>query len=337
MGRVAVRLETSPQFTHRGMIEFASLAESRGYESIWLPEGSASDALTPLTAAALSTGRIGLATGILPIFWRSPTLVAMSAANLDAISGQRFVLGLGVGHRVAVEDWHGIPFDRPLARVREAVDIIRGLINGDRLSYRGKVYSVKEAKLGFSPVRPRLPIYIAAMGPRMLELAGEIADGVLLTWASPKYMEPALEHISVGARRSGRAMEDIDVASYLRAAVCDDDDTVRDAVQHMIAGFLKGHNVTFYKRHFGEMGFQREAEAASEAWTRGDADGAAAAITDRMQRELVVFGSARDCAQQIEARRVAGLKLPIIAPFTVKDPRESFETTINSFSGDHSG
>ena len=331
MARLGVRLDTGPQFTTQDLLGLASLAEETGYETIWLPEGVGTDALTQLTAFATATQRVKLGTGILPIFYRTPTLLAMSAGGLEAISQGRFILGLGVGHQRLVENGHGIPLRRPLTRMRETVEIVRRLLRGERVTYKGQVFKLQDSSLGFRPVRPDLPIYLAALGPQMIELAGEIADGVLLVWASPGYLQRAIEHVHRGAERVGRNPEDIDVACYLSTAVVDDVEQVRPVVQREIAGYFR---MPFYMNYFEQSGFKAEAAAVSQAFARGDADGAVAAISEAMQNELAIFGSAEHCRREVEARRSLGLKLPVITPFALADDTiGSFRATMEAFSG----
>ena len=331
MARLGVRLEAGTQLTSQDMLDIASLAEDRGYETIWVPEGGGSDALTQLTAFAAATHRVGLATGILPIFSRTPTLTAMSAGGLDAISQGRFILGLGVGHQGAVENGHGISFGQPMARMRETVEIVRQLLRGERVNYEGQVFKLRDSSLGFTPVRPHVPIYLAALGPQMIELAGETADGVLLNWASPGYIQSAIEHLRRGAEKAGRNPEDIDVACYVRTAVADDPEQVRLALQRQIARYI---SMPFYRNYLERSGFKEETDAVSQAIARGDHDAAAAAISDAMQEELAIFGSAEHCRQRVEGLRSVGLKMPIIAPFTVaSDAEESFKATVGAFSG----
>ena len=157
MPRIAVRLENDPQLSPQDFAELAALAESRGYEMAWVPEGAGRDSLTQLTFLAGHTSRIKLATGILPIFHRTPALTAMSAAGLSVLSGGRFVLGLGVGHRPTVESVHGVPFRRPLARMRETINIVRDLLAGERVSQAGRVFNIGDAGLGAAAPPPPPP------------------------------------------------------------------------------------------------------------------------------------------------------------------------------------
>ena len=173
MPRVGLRLDTGPQLDPIQLLELVRLAEDRGYETVWVPEGNGRDAMSQLTAFAAGTSRIGLGTGILPVFTRTPTLLAMSAGGLDAISQKRFILGLGVGHKSSVENGQGVSFSRPMTRLRETVEVVRRLLRGEQVTSSGRVYSFSNASLGFDPVRADVPIYLAALGPKMIELAGK--------------------------------------------------------------------------------------------------------------------------------------------------------------------
>ena len=331
MTRIGLRLHTVPQFSPRDMLGMASLAEERGYEIIWVPEGRTADALTVLTAFATVTKRIGLGTGILPVFSRTPTLTAMSAGNLDALSQGRFTLGLGTGHRGTVEDEHGVPFYRPLTRLRETVEIVRRLLRGEKITYEGRIYNLQETSLGFTLLRPDVPIYLAALRPQMLELAGEIADGVVLNWASPSYLPQAIEHLRRGAERAGRTLQDIDVACFLATAVVDDPAQVRPAIQRQIVAQFKS---PFYRYYFEQTGFKEEAAAVSEALARGDNDAAADAVSEAMQDDVAIIGPAEHCRRQVEARRSLGVNLPVIAPQPLTGSSvEDFRATIEAFSG----
>ncbi|MBM3944138.1 MAG: LLM class flavin-dependent oxidoreductase, partial [SAR202 cluster bacterium] len=190
--RLGVRIENDPRLTVDELVDLARLAERRGFESVWVPEGSGRDALTLLTAMARATSRIRLATGILPIFNRTPMTMAMSAAGLAAASGNRFILGLGTGHKGPVEGGHGVPFGRPLGRMRETVLIVSGLLRGEAVTLEGKDFSVRDARLGKAVDGVKVPVYIAALGPKMVALTGEMADGALLNWTASKYLPTAI-------------------------------------------------------------------------------------------------------------------------------------------------
>ena len=332
MPRLGVRLDTRMGLTPKDLLDLALLAENKGFETVWMPEGTGGrDSLTQLAALATGTHRINLGTGILPVFTRTPTVLAMSAGGLDAISQQRFILGLGVGHQADVENGHGVSFSRPLARMRETVEIVRRLLRGEIVTHEGQLFNLRDTRLGFTLLRPDMPIYMAALGPKMLEMAGEIADGILLTWASPAYLKRAIEHLHRGAERAGRDPDDLDVACYIRTAVVEDVDQVRPALQRQIARYA---GMPFYANFFQQSGFEKEIAAVKSALTRGDRDAAATAITDAMQREVAIFGSAEHCRREIEALRSQGVKQTVIAPFAVAgDAMGSFRAAIDAFSG----
>ena len=330
MARIGVRLESGPHLTPAQLIELAKLAEDRGFESVWLPEGAGGEALTHLAAFACNTSRVTLATGILPIYHRTPTLLAMGAGSVDAISGGRFILGLGVGHRDPVEGGHGISFDRPMTRMRETVHIVRALLTGEPVTYDGKVYRPRESKLGFNPLRRNLPIYLAALRPRMVEMAGEIADGVLLNWATAEYLEQAVELLRRGAERAGRDPSAVDVACYVRTAVVDDVEAAKPWLRRRIAYYF---TMDYYVRYFEQRGFAGEAAAISAALAEGDPEGAASVVTDAMLDELAVVGSAEECRRKIDALRAAGLRMPVVAPFVQgDDAMATFRAVIDAFA-----
>ena len=329
MARFGVRLDPIPQFTAQDMLDLALLAEERGYEAVWVPEGGGRDSLTQLSAFAMATSRIHLATGILPVFSRTPTLTAMSAVGLDMISNHRFILGLGVGHQGSVEGVHGVTFKKPLTRIKETVEIVRLLLKGEQVSYEGQVFSVARGTLGYAQ-EFSVPLYLAALGPRMIELAGEVADGVLLNWAAPSYLEEALGHLKRGADRAGRRVEDIDVACYIRVAVVADAEIVRAPLRRQILRYI---GMDYYRNFFEKTGFKEEIQAIDQYLAQGDHDKAASAISDGMQRQLAVFGPPEFCRQEIEKRREMGLKMPVIAPFAVGGAVNSYRATIEAFSG----
>ena len=330
MSRIAVRLENDPQLSTHDYVELASLAQDRNYEMVWVPEGAGRDSLTQCTFLAAHTETIKLATGILPIYYRTPMLTAMSAAGLGALSRGRFILGLGVGHRPSVESTHGIQFGRPLTRMRETITLVRRLLDGEQVSLAGKVFNVGSASLGAAAPANRVPIYVAALGPQMLELTGELADGALLNWTASSYLEQAVHHLHRGAEKAGRDPSEVDVAGYVRVAVSEGGEDARTSLQGQIARYASN---PFYHNFFRDMGFGKEMAAAEEAIQRGDLDEAAKAISREMQDQVAVVGTAAECRAEIERRRVLGLALPVVAPFTVDEARESYLRVIEAFEG----
>ncbi|MDA1189106.1 MAG: LLM class flavin-dependent oxidoreductase [Chloroflexi bacterium] len=331
MPRLGVRLENDPRLSLGDLVDLAQLAEQRGFEFIWVPEGGGRDALTLLTTFARATLNIKLATGILPIFNRTPMTMAMSAAGLAMASGNRFVLGLGTGHKGPVESGHGVPFGRPVGRMRETVEIIRSLLRGDAVTTDGKDFKMQNARLGKAAEGVEVPVYIAALGPQMVALTGQMANGVLLNWTASAYLPTAVEQLQDAAQAAGRSASAVDVAGYVRMAVGGDEAAARRDLQKQISRYA---SLPFYRDFFAGSGFAKEMQAAGEALEAGDGERAADFISQEMQDEVAVVGSAEHCVAEIERRRLLGLRLPVIAPYAVgADVKESYVRAIEAFQG----
>jgi|SRR6516165_11232144 len=201
------------------IVDCVKLAETLCYESAWVAEGHGGDQFAILAACAAQTSKIQLGTSITSVFVRTVPTIAMVAATVDAISGGRFVLGVGSSHRVQVEPEHGVPYSKPLTRVREAVSIIRALLRDGQVSYAGETVSIEGFDLWFTPPRPAIPIYISAVFPKMTVLCGEIADGIMLTRSTLATAAQVRERLTEGAKRAGRDPNEILVTSLLPTAV----------------------------------------------------------------------------------------------------------------------
>jgi len=307
------------------MRDLTKLAEHKGYDSVWLPESMGREALNELTALVLAGERIRVGTGIVPVFARLPTIAAAAAATAATLAPGRVILGIGIGHQTALEGGHGVGFSRPLQHVREFATIARHLLREGRVSYSGEMYTIQQYQLDALPPQP-VPVFIAALRPQMLRLAGAVADGVLMNWAPLDYIPQALDYIRQGAEAAGRSVSDIQVASYLRTCVTDAPETVEQATRQQLARY---NSMVYYQRYFASIGFAAEAETMAQAWQRGDREAAVRAVTQPMMRAVTIYGTAAECRQRLQAYRDAGLHLPIIAPFPIGEPiQETFARTI---------
>ena len=331
MARLSIRIGNDPDLGAGDFRSLALMAEERGYETLWMTEGSGGrDTITQLTAIACATSRINVAPGILPIFGRTPMMTAMSAAGLAAVSEGRFILGLGVGNRHAVESAHGVPYRRPLDRLRETISISRRLLAGETVDHQGRVFEMEGASLGEVLPDEPVPIYIAALGPRMLELAGEMADGVLLSWTGGDHLEQSIERVYAGAKRAGRDPSEIDIAGYVRVAVVDDPQAAVSGLRRQVSRYTRN---PYYRAFFRQCGYDQEIAAIEQAFARGDVNAAAEAVSPEMQRALAVIGTPGECREQLEAMRSMGLQQPVVAPFPVGDSLASHERAIAAFGG----
>jgi len=294
------------------IVECVTLAEALGYESAWVAEGHGGDQFAILGACALATQRIRLGTSISSVFVRSAPTIGMAAATVDQLANGRFILGLGSSHRVQVEPEHGIAFVQPTARLRDTIAIVRALVRDGVVSHRGETVTIERFDLWFAPLRPAIPIYVAALFPRLLELAGELAEGALLTWPTPRTIARAVEHVAIGARRAGREAGAVDVASLIPCAVADSVAAAREAMRPAVglyAGFFPRYN-----RLLAEAGFEEAVRAIKDAFDRGGREAAAKVVPDELIDAVALAGPLDTCRERLAAYRRAGLALPIVSP-----------------------
>src|SRR5712691_3251449 len=213
MGRLGIAFSGGPNPSE--IVECVKLAEALGYESAWVAEGHGGDQFAVLAACAAQTSRILLGTSITSVFVRTVPTIAMAAATVDHLSAGRFILGVGSSHKVQVEGEHGMPYAKPLTRVRESVEIIRQLLRDGRVRYAGETVRIDGFDLWFTPRRPVIPIYVSAVFPKMISLCGEIADGVILTRSTLATAALVREGLAEGAQHARRDPGGIVVTTLL--------------------------------------------------------------------------------------------------------------------------
>jgi probable F420-dependent oxidoreductase len=295
------------------IVECVKLAEALGYESAWVAEGHGGDQFAVLAACAAQTSRILLGTSITSVFVRTAPTIAMAAATLDHLSAGRFILGVGSSHKVQVEGEHGVPYARPLTRVRETVVVIRELLRDGRVHFAGETVRIDGFDLWFAPRRSVIPIYVSAVFPRMISLCGEIADGVILTRSTLATATQVRTGLAEGARRAGRDPRVVSVTTLLPAAVGATRGEALDILRPGLAfyaGFFPRYN-----RMMAEHGFVEEAAAIAEAWSRGDREAAERAVSDDLIDATSIAGTPEQCRERLEAYRQSGIDLPILSPF----------------------
>jgi len=295
-------------------------AERLGFDSVWTSEAWGSDAVTPLTWVAAHTERIGVGTAIMQIAARTPAATAMTAITLDHLTGGRFRLGLGISGPQVVEGWHGVPYARPLERTREYVGIVRAILRRDApVEFRGEHYRLpaeggtgmgKPPKSIVHPVRADLPIYLAAMGPRNVSLAAEIADGWLPILFSPERAGVSRESLEEGFARGGRDARAFDVAAMVPVEIGEDVDACRDRVRPFLALYVGGMGApgrNFYNALVSRYGYEAEAKEIQELFLSGKPREAAAAVPDALVEEVALVGSGERIRDRLAAWREAGV------------------------------
>lgn len=301
---------TGVLFSTRDDLDLVIRAEELGYESAWTAEGQGRSAFGKLERWATVTSEIGLATGIVNVFARTPATTAMATATLDEHSNGRAILGLGVAHPGVVESYHGTPFNQPLDRLAEYVELVRRYLRGDEREFDGTFYTPTRTRFwdAFEPVRESVPIYNAALGPANVRLTGGRFDGWLPNLYPLDRFEEALGWLAAGAERAGRNVDELDVAMYVLVSVDDSSETARAAAKYHIAYYLRDIP-GYYGRVAENAGFEADVEAARAATSTEEA---ARCLSDEFVDLLAVCGTPEEVTDGLSTLRNAGVDLPIV-------------------------
>ncbi len=301
------------------MVDVAKAAEARGYDSFWLTEASGGrDATVQLAHIGAQTTSIKLGTGILTLYCRTATATAQASASVAEISGGRFILGLGTGHKAGVEQTQGTPFSKPVTRMRDYIQIIRTAWDEGNVSYEGGAVSIPGMRMS-TPAPGRLPIYVACLGGPLAELAGEMADGVLPLMASPEGIGELRQHIEAGAKKTGRDPSAIDVACFIIAAAGGDGAAVERTARANVSMYA---GAPFYQKMLRLSGFEKEVETFVEAQEAGDARKIRDLVSDRMLEALTLTGEPSRWKATLDRFRAAGVTNPIVYAAPVGDDRK---------------
>ena len=327
MGRVGVAFSAGLNASE--IVECAQLAESLGYDSVWMTEGHGGDQFAILSAVAAQTERVRLGTCISSVFVRSAPTIAMSAAVVDQLSGGRFILGLGSSHKVQVEPEHGVPYAKPVTRVRETAEVVRRLLRDGRISYQGETVTIENYELWFEPFRPSVPIYFSGVFPKMMGVCGEEADGLIMVFTTLDSGAEARRHIAAGAGRAERDPGAVEVTSLIPTAAAENPADAFDALRPGVAmytGFFPRYNRVAVDQGFGE-----EAAAIAAAWAEGDREAAMRAVSDAHIDSVCIAGAPERCRERIAAYHASGIDLPMIAPMaTGPNAKEMAEASIRA-------
>ncbi|MCW2497356.1 MAG: Luciferase-like monooxygenase [Jatrophihabitans sp.] len=316
----------------------AQEADRLGYSVAWAAEAYGSDAVTVLTWVAAKTTRIDVGSAILQIPARTPAMTAMTAATLDTLSHGRFRLGLGVSGPQVSEGWHGVRFAKPLARTREYVDIVKLALSREKVRYDGDTYELplpdgpgKALHLMVHPVREHIPIYLASVGPKNLELTGEIADGWLAVFFAPKFADELLSTIAAGRAKIGKSLDGFDIVPTVPIVVGEDIEECAKAVRPYSALYVGGmgsREQNFYNALAVRMGYAAEAAEVQNRYLARDYDGAAALVPAEFVDQTSLLGPLDRIAERMAEFAAAGVTTLSVSPFgsTMDDRLRSLET-----------
>ena len=297
-------------------------ADELGFDSVYTTHIAGRDSLTVLTAYAAATERIKLGTGVLPIFSRTPASTAQTAATIDEYSGGRMVIGLGVSHKVTVENWFDAEITKPVTQMREYAGIVKAILRGEPAP-DGEFFNTNFAFMGYPP-RPELSVYIAALSPNMLQLAGEIGDGVMLWLCSPDYIrDVVIPEVTKGREKAGKGLDGFDVVAAVPSALTDDREAALETMRGDLVTYL---SLPFYRAMLERSGFTDDIAAFDEGMASGDVEKAKAGISERMLTALAGIGDADDVRAGVERYRDAGATSPCVGAI----PKTDFEATLEA-------
>ncbi len=310
--------------TSQEQLQIVQEAERLGYDSVWAAEAYGSDTATVLAWLAAGTSTIKLGSAIFQIPARSAAMTAMTAATIDQLSGGRMLLGLGASGPQVAEGWHGQRYGRMLQRTREYVAVVRMALARERVQFKGETLELplpdgpgKALKLTIAPVQERIPIYLAAIGPKNTALAGEIADGWIPTLFSPEHVAEFRGHLEEGAARAGRSLDGFDVAPTVNVFVTDDRAAARDAMRPYLALYVGGmgsRRANFYNRLVQRYGFEDAAARVQDLYLDGKREEAMAALPDELIDLVSLCGPADVVRERLAVFRAAGVGTLMVSP-----------------------
>src|SRR5579864_5532451 len=310
--------------TAADQLAVARAAEELGYDSIWTAEAYGSDAATVLAWLAAGTQRIKLGAGIFQVPGRSAAMTAMTAATIDNLSGGRMILGLGTSGPQVSEGFHGVRFARQLQRTRDYVAVVRMALAHQVVEYHGETLDLplpdgpgKALKLTIRPIQQRIPIYLAALGPKNVALAGEIADGWLPVFFSPEHMAELRAPLLEGAARSGRELDGFAVCPSVNVMIGEDLENARHAMRPMLALYVGGmgsREQNFYNRLVTSYGFEKEAREVQELYLAGRKSEAMLALPDELIDAVSIVGKPERARKKLRAFRDSGVETLIVSP-----------------------
>lgn len=314
--KLGLALPYGGQLSFTESLQLTQRAEALGFDSVWVPEAWGFDAISMLGALAVRTDRIRLGTGIVNVFSRTPALLGQTAATLDALSGGRFILGLGTSGHQVVAGWHGVPFDRPLQRVRETVEIVGQVLRREPLRYEGEVFQLTQGlKLLAHPVRAGIPLFLATITPAGVRLAAEVADGWMPIVYSPAHAGVFQDDLDAGLAAGGRRNSALEIAPTMPVMIDQDQAHAYDRLRPWVALYVGGMGSrakNFYNETVRRYGFEAEARAIQELYLTGRKREAIASVSDALVDAITLAGPRPRIRDRIQACAQAGATLLIV-------------------------
>ena len=303
-------------------------AEDHGITDGWFSDAGAPDSLTLIAAVAHHTRSLRIGVAVTPVYTRTPAVLAATADVISQVLPGRFVLGLGSSSQTIMGGWNGIPLDRPLTRVRETAIMVRSMLSGEKSDFDLDTLSSKGYRQ--APAENPPPIYLAALRPKMIEMAAEVGDGVIFNLWPRGALPRMMDHVKRGAEQAGKDWQSVEVVNRAMVLVTDDKAHGRNLFRAIFAPY---YATPVYNKFLAWAGYEEAAAAIREGWAARDREKTAGALSDEMVDEIAIIGSEAEVQDRIREGAQGGIHTQIIAPL-ISTPQE-MQQTLNAFRGDH--
>jgi alkanesulfonate monooxygenase SsuD/methylene tetrahydromethanopterin reductase-like flavin-dependent oxidoreductase (luciferase family) len=305
------------------ILECSKILSKYNPDSIWIPETWGMEGLSTIAIVSQIVKNFKIGSSIINIYSRTPVLIAMGAATLDTLSNGRLILGLGTSSESIIQDWHGLEFNHPVQRMREYVEIIRLVLSGNKVNYDGKLFRLKNFTLLIKPTRKKIPIYLAAVNSKMIELTWEIADGVIF------YLRPISELQSTIHKMQSK--KKIDISCQLITCMSEDVEMAIERTKKTLAFYISVGRI--YREFLTKNGFARETQEIFNEYKKSGLSTNYKLVSNNMLDSLTIYGTPEDCKKKLDQFVKAGVSLPIIQFNPIGDVTKSFKLLISTLSG----
>jgi len=305
------------------ILDCSKILSKYKFDSVWIPETWGTEGMSMISTVSQIIKNSKIGSSIINIYSRTPSLIAMGAATIDTLSNGRLVLGLGTSSESIVQDWHGLEFDQPVQRMREYVEIIRLIMSGNNVNYNGKIFHLKNFKLLIKPKRKIIPIYLAAVNQKMVELTWEIAEGAIF------YLRPISELQNIIQKMQSKRK--IDVSCQFITCMSVDGDKAIERTKKTLAFYVSVGKI--YREFLAKNGFEKETRVIYEEYKKSGLNSLHKLVSNSMLDSLTICGTPEQCKKKLDMFVRAGVSLPIIQFNPVGDVSKSFKLLVSTLSG----
>ncbi len=323
--KIAVTLPAGPRV--QDTIKRVKWAEANGIPDAWFGDSGAPDSLTTAGILAAHTKLIRIGVAVTPVYTRTPAVLAATANTLGQVLPGRFVMGLGSSSQTMMDGWHGVPLDKPVTRVKETAIMVKSMLAGEKSNF--DLSTLRSRGYRQAPMEQPVPVYLAALRAKMIEMAAEVGDGVIFNLWPKGALPKMMEHVKIGAERAGKKFEDVEVVNRAMVLVTDDKEGARNLFR---AAFAPYYATPVYNNFLAWAGYEDVANVITEGWAAKDRAKTTGAISDELVDEIAIIGPAEECRERIQECAAGGIHTHIIAPMAAS--AEDVQRTFDAFTPD---